>query len=309
MSLPLLLLLACTPGEPVEVTIPAGATTGAIADSLHEHGVIANPHLFRAVARVLGYDRNLRHGRYELRQRSGCLAALEALSRPGRTAMMLTVPEGYTLRQIAALLDDHGICPEAEFLAAGRDRELLDSLGIPGADPEGYLFPDTWEFETGTPARTVIRRMVRRFREVWDRERARIADPPLDNRATVILASIIEKEAVLADENRLIAGVFLNRLRRDIPLQSCATVQYVLPVHREVLTLADIRIESPYNTYLHQGLPPGPVCNPGARAIAAALDPEPTEYLFFVARGDGSHIFSRTHREHERARRRVNAGH
>lgn len=304
----LLLLVACTPGEPVEVTIPAGATTGAIADSLHAHGVIESPLLFRAAARLLGYDRNLRHGKYELRRRDGCLTALEALSRPGRTAMMVTVPEGYTLRQIAALLDDHDICPEPDFLAAARDRNLLDSLGIPGADAEGYLFPDTWEFETGTPARALVRRMARRFREVWDRETARVADPPLDERETVILASIVEKEAARAEETRTIAGVFLNRLRRQMPLQSCATVQYILPYHREVLTHADIRTPSPYNTYLHEGLPPGPVCNPGARALAAALNPEPTEYIFFVARGDGSHIFSRTHREHERARRRVSIG-
>lgn len=307
-SLLLLLLLACAPGEPVEVTIPAGATTAAIADTLHARGIIASPVLFRTAARVLGYDRNLRHGRYELRTGAGCLAALEALSRPGRTAVMVTIPEGYTLRQVAALLDEHGICPEADFLAAGRDRVLLDSLGLPGRDAEGYLFPDTWELEPGAPARMLVRRMVRRFHEVWRHERGRAAAPPLDDRATVILASIVEREAVRADETRLIAGVFLNRLRRGMPLQSCATVQYVLPHHREVLTIADTRIESPYNTYLHPGLPPGPICNPGARALAAALDPEPTEYLYFVARGDGSHVFSRTLNEHDRARRRVNSG-
>ncbi|MFO7675607.1 MAG: endolytic transglycosylase MltG [bacterium] len=301
-------LLACTPGEPVEVTIPAGATTAAIADTLRARGVILSPALFRAAARVLGYDRQLRHGHYELRQGAGCLAALEELSRPGRTAVMVTIPEGYTMREVAALLDERDVCPGPDFLAACRDRVLLDSLGLPGRDAEGYLFPDTWEFEPGASASAIVRRMVRRFREVWERERARVAAPPLDDRATVILASIVEREALRADEVRLIAGVFLNRLRQGVPLSSCATVQYVLPAHKEVLTLADTRSESPYNTYLHPGLPPGPICNPGARALAAALDPEPTEYLYFVARGDGSHVFSRTLRDHERARRRISSG-
>ena len=154
----------------------------------------------------------------------------------------------------------------------------------------------------------VVRRLARRFLEVYGELKADVPGPPLGDRETVILASIVEKEAVVPAEVPVIAGVFLNRLRRRMPLQSCATVQYILPRHREVLTYADTRVESPYNTYRHEGLPPGPIASPGRRALAAALRPADTDYLFFVARGDGSHAFSRTWREHEKAKRRISRG-
>jgi UPF0755 protein len=304
----LTLFLACPSGEPVKITVPPGASTATIADSLQAHGVIRSRAAFIALSRVLGFDRKLRHGSYELRPGTGALAALRALSEPGVTAVRITIPEGWRLIDIARLLEDKGICPDPEFLAACRDPDVLTELGIAGRDAEGWLFPDTYEFELGTPAADVVLRLGRRFAKVLAELKAELPEPPPDDHETVILASIVEKEAVIADEAPLIAGVFLNRLRRGMPLQSCATVQYALPEHRTNLTYADTRTPSPYNTYLHLGLPPGPISNPGRNALRAALRPADTDYRFFVARGDGSHEFSKTLREHEKAKRRISRG-
>ncbi len=304
----LLLLLACPggTGPETEVSIPAGSATTAIADTLHAHGIIDNPLKFRVLARLLGYDRRLRHGRYVLRQNTDELAVLRVLTEPGRTSVRVTFPEGFRLTEIAAELERGSVCSDPDFIAACKDQVLLAELSITGKSAEGYLFPDTYEFKHATPAPAVVRRMVRRFRQVYEELCKQHPDPPLPDRQTLILASIIEKEAVLALEAPVISGVFLNRMQRHMPLQSCATVQYVLPVHKECLTYRDTKIKSPYNTYIHEGLPPGPISNPGRRALHAAVNPADTDYLFFVAKGDGGHVFSRTWREHQRAKRRVN---
>lgn len=311
-ALPLLLLLClgCPPGsdETIDVFIPPGLPTAAIADTLRARGVIDNPLKFRVLARTFGFDKRLRYGRYAFRPNAAELHVLRALSEPGQTAVRVTIPEGYRLTRIAALLEDSGICPQDQFLAVCRERALLSELGIPRASAEGYLFPDTYELEIDTDPATVLRRLVRRFFGVYDDLRRELPKPPLDDVETVVLASIVEKEAVREDEVGIIAGVFLNRMKRRMPLQSCATVQYVLPEHKECLTYADTRVPSPYNTYMHAGLPPGPISNPGRRALRAALSPAQTDYLFFVAKGDGGHVFSRTWREHEKAKRRINRG-
>ncbi len=312
-------------GRKVRVFIPKGLSTRAIAETLHQHRVIDNPAEFRFLARLLCFDRRLRQGRYDFAPHSEELVVLWQMTRPGHAAVRITIPEGYTMRRIADLLEEHGVCPASDFLDACQSRTLLDSLGISLATAEGYLYPDTYEFEIGSEPAVVIRRMVCRFFEVFegltdraaqtqapqsDREfaqsRARSKKPEIAE--VLILASIVEREAVRPEEAPRIAGVFLNRLRKGIPLQSCATVEYVLPVHKDRLTIEDTRIESPYNTYLRPGLPPGPICNPGRNALVAVLRPETTDFLYFLSRGDGTHIFSRTWREHEFARRRLRRG-
>ncbi len=307
--LPVLFLLGCPPnaGEHILVNIPAGLTTAAIAETLRCHGVIDNPLKFRLQARILGFDKKLRYGRYKFMLNSDELTVLRTLTQKGITSVMVTIPEGFRIVRIADLLEDKGVCRVPEFLAACQDRVLLSSLGIKHNTAEGYLFPDSYEFELESKPANVIRRMARRFFEVFDELRAD-AGPVLSDKQTVVLASIVEREAVLAEEFPVIAGVFLNRVRCNMPLQSCATVQYVLPRHKEKLTYQDTKIKSPYNTYIHPGLPPGPISNPGRRALRAALSPAETEYLYFVSKGDGSHIFSRTWREHESARRRLRRG-
>ena len=321
-----LLLLACSqPGEKVSVLIPAGLSTNAIAETLHQHQVIDNPAKFRFLARVFGLDKKLKYGHYEFPQNAEEALVLCAMSMPGNGTVRVTIPEGYTMKQIAGLLEAHAICPADDFLSACRDKTLLNSLGVLSTTAEGYLFPETYDFEINSNPASVIARMTRQFFSVYDElaAGAKLQDKPQRHREkvgsglleignwkleipqVVILASIVEREAVLAGEAPLIAGVFLNRLKRGMPLQSCATVEYILPEHKEKLTLEDTKLASPYNTYLHPGLPPGPICNPGRTGLAAALNPARTDYLYFLSKGDGSHLFSRTWHEHAQAQRRL----
>lgn len=321
-------------GEKVTVLIPEGLSTHAIAETLKQHQAIDNPEKFRVLARLFRYDRKLRQGRYEFGRNSEELLVLRQMTRPGSGSVKVTIPEGFTMKQIADVLEENGVCRASDFLAACRDKTLLDSLRIPLGSAEGYLFPDTYDLELSSDPQEIVTRMVRHFFAVYDEleqgmnrpgRRERQGSEPESSRVhpssaagprahlirssavsrSVILASIVEREAVKPEEAPIIAGVFRNRLNRGMALQSCATVEYILPVHKERLTAEDTRIESPYNTYLHPGLPPGPICNPGRTALAAALRPETTEYLYFLSRGDGSHIFSKTWHEHESARRRL----
>lgn len=306
----LLAVLACSgpvATEKTAVTIRRDMSTNAIARLLDSSGVIDNQLKFRIAARLSGLDRKLRPGRYLLAMNMDELAVLRVLTQAGPTTARVTVPEGFRLSQVAGLLEQNCVCAAQDFTAACHDSILLRSLAVPAASAEGYLFPDTYCFETGSEPSAVLEKMVGRFFEVYQRLRAG-SNPPLNDHKTVILASVLEREAVLPSELTTIAGVFLNRLRRKLPLQSCATVEYALPKHKSKLTYADTRVDSPYNTYIHLGLPPGPICSPGARALAAALNPARTEFLYFVARGDGGHVFSRTWREHEDIGRRLRSG-
>ncbi len=310
----LALLAACAnlqlpgPGEDaVEVRIRPGQSTRAIAESLKTQGVIRSPLEFRILARLTGRQGRLRSGLYRFRPRTEELAVLLALSRGGATSTMVTIPEGWTQHQVAAELDRRGICPAPDFLAACARPELLRELGIAGPTAEGYLYPETYDFALDAEPAAVIRQMADQLELVWA-EVAGLEPGPLPPREVVILASIVEREAELAEEFPLVASVFANRLRRGMPLQSCATVAYVLPERKAVLSYADTRIESPYNTYLHAGLPPGPICNPGRRALAAAFAPARTDYLYFFSKGDGGHVFSATWSEHQAAQRRHRRG-
>jgi UPF0755 protein len=206
----------------------------------------------------------------------------------------VTLPEGLTLDQSLEALSASLDIPPDSLREAASESPLLDSLGIP--DLEGYLFPETYEFADTLGAAEVIDRIVRtgleRWDPSWDTELPAIG---LTRGQAVILASIVEKEAKLDEERPLVSGVFLARLRRGMRLESCATVQYSLGEVRERLSLADLRVESPYNTYLHAGLPPGPICSPGTASLSAAANPDTTEgYLYFVSREDGTggHLFA-----------------
>ncbi|MGC8797966.1 MAG: endolytic transglycosylase MltG [candidate division WOR-3 bacterium] len=311
LSVATLIFLTCSEqlppaytGPKKEVVIKPGMSTMEIATVLKENGIISSASLFRLLAWFYNYDHRLQPGRYRLVPGSDPKLVLRMLARETPAFLFVTIPEGATSPQIARILEENGICSQDSFLAAGADTELLRSLNIPFPTAEGYLFPETYEFQTGSDPKTIVRRLVHQFRTVWEtlkpQNKTGLTEPQV-----VILASIVEKEARLPAEFPVIAGVFLNRLRRHLPLQSCATVQYILPEHRERLSLDDLKTASPYNTYLHPGLPPGPICNPGRLALKAVISPAAHDYLFFVARGDGSHIFSRTPAEHAAALRRL----
>jgi UPF0755 protein len=301
-----------TPAGRVEVLIRPGMSVEAIGDTLAGRNVISDPLQFRFLAWFYGYGRELHPGRYQLATNSGALHVLKMLSREEPALLMVTIPEGLTMGQTAGVLARSGASDSAAFLAACADSSFLAGFGIAAPNAEGYLFPETYELSTAMSARDIAGVLLRQFASVLDSLRSSTGTPepsnPLPLSSLVTLASIVEREAQAPDEYARIAGVFVNRLRRHMPLQSCATVEYVLPEHKACLTVEDTRIESPYNTYLHSGLPPGPICSPGRRALEAALHPERHDLLFFVSRGDGTHIFSRTLAEHLAAQRRAQSG-
>jgi UPF0755 protein len=236
---------------------------------------------------------------------------LDQLERGSVQTVPLTIPEGFTLRQIGARIAAFtGDSPDSIRLLLG-DPAFVSGLKVPGPTLEGYLFPDTYRFADDLPARAVILALVERYREFWTLERrARLDSLGLTERELVTLASIVEKEARVGEERPVIAGVYWNRLQRGMLLQADPTVQYALGGEpRERLLYADIDSVAghPYNTYTQPGLPPGPIASPGEAALDASLSPAEVPYLYFVARPDGSHEFTRTNREHINAKNRIRA--
>ncbi|HEX6971688.1 MAG TPA: endolytic transglycosylase MltG [Limnochordia bacterium] len=285
------------------VTIEPGATAAEIADTLVAARVIRHRAAFILASRLFGLDRSLRPGDYRFSRGMDVLSVMRRIQRGDVITVRVTIPEGYTLEQISALLAEKGLVDREKFIKAARDDRYAFGKGFPIDKPsrslEGYLFPDTYRIVPGRSEEEIIRQMVARFMEVAypvlaaGRERTGRSIHDL-----LTMASIIEKEAVIDEERPLIASVFYNRLARGMPLQSDPTVQYALHGDPAPLSYADLLIDSPYNTYRYPGLPPQPISNPGLASIRAAVDPADSPYLYFVARGDGSHIFSRTYRDH-----------
>lgn len=292
-------------GEALRVTVESGSTAKEIAAKLREVGIVRNPAAFVLAARWYGKTGALKAGTYELAPSMTMREIILKLSagQVVNTAVRVTIPEGTTLPQIGRIFEQHGLFTQAEFLSAAESISLpYEYLAhIPGNTLrrlEGYLFPDTYEFSPGTTPELVIRTMLARFDAVVTPLFAVSPKRQQFNLHQIVtMASIVEREAVKAKERPRIAGVFYNRLRRGMLLQSCATVQFVIG-RTGKLYYVDLEVESPYNTYIHAGLPPGPIASPGLASLKAALTPEDTPYFFFVARGDGSHIFSRTYAEH-----------
>lgn len=303
------LLVACGPAAdaPREVVvIPPGATLRQVAESLAAHQVIQSKTWFRIVARLGGNERRLRTGTYELQRGTGGGAAARIIA-AGRTLLTrFTVPEGFTLLQIAEAAEATFHLPRAEFLDAARDTALLREFGVPGRSFEGFLRPETYLFGPEVTGTTLVREMASTFRESWNPAwDAAAAAHGLDRLGLVTLASIVEGEARADADRPLIAGVLWNRLRRGMPLQVDATIQYAIELARGErkprLWEKDYDFASPYNTYLHPGLPPGPVSAPSRSSLEAVVRAAPVPYLYFVAGPDGKHIFSRTYAEHLRA--------
>ncbi len=289
----------------VEVQIPSGTSLEQIAGRLEQQRVIASAPAFRALAHLSGRSRSLQAGNYQIPPGASLREVLELLVSGRGRMLRITLPEGLTDQQVygrlAAVLagvDSTGLAR----LAAGDS--LAASFGLEAPSLHGYLFPDTYLVHPTIGAIELLRLMADRYREVWAELHQRQPRNGLDDHQSVILASIVEKEAVAAAERPVIASVFLNRLELGRPLESCATVLFVLGGHRSRLYYRDLEVESPYNTYLHAGLPPGPICNPGRASLEAALFPADSGYLYFVARGDGTHVFSRSLEEHNRAKGR-----
>ncbi len=309
----LLLATACgpAPGAPkARVVIPHGASVHSIADTLAAHGVISSQRWFRLMARVGGYDRRLQSGPYELVRGQGARAALKALTGGHALLTRFTVPEGFTLRDIAQAAESTLGIPPDRFLAAARDTAMLRNFAVPAASFEGYLKPETYLFAGGVGPEVVVRTMAEAARADWDSSFAsRAASQGLDRMTTTILASLVEGEAKVEEDRPLVAAVYRNRLRIGMPLQADPTVQYAIELatgrRKSRLYEKDYGVESPYNTYLKSGLPPGPVGAPGRRSIVAVLAAPAVPFLYFVAGPNGAHIFTRSYAEHLRAVRRV----
>ncbi|MGH7788105.1 MAG: endolytic transglycosylase MltG, partial [Candidatus Binatia bacterium] len=283
------------------VVIPPGESFRAVAARLRDAGVVGSPLLLGVWARYRGLDRSVHSGEYRFRGTLSPVQVLERLQEPGEHGRLVTIPEGLTAAQIAALLEEQGYGGRDVFRCAMEDLRLLQDFGLPASGIEGYLFPDTYAFEWTTEPPDIIRAMLARFRQEGAALAAQRSAAGLSEAEMVTLASVIEEETGNADERRLISGVFHNRLRLGMPLQSDPTVLYDRGDGRGPLTRAELTEPRPYNTYVHRGLPPGPIANPGRAALQAAIDPASTAALFFVSRNDGSHEFSETLEAHNRA--------
>jgi UPF0755 protein len=303
------LVLPFGSGKMVTVRVERGLTSSDIAKLLAREGLIRSEFAFRAAARLSGVQDGLKAGTYSLSSRMGTLGILEALAEGRVERVRFTIPEGYRLTEIASLLQRKSLVSRARFLALATGqvegfRVDAGSMELSG-NLEGYLFPDTYEVELGVPEEAIIAAMVCRFAEVvlpeYATDDAAEAARGLGLHGVLTIASMVEREARLPEDRPVVAAVFYNRLRRHMPLQSCATVQYALGTWKERLTFDDLKVDSPYNTYIVPGLPPGPISSPGLSSIRAALHPADVEYLYFAADDNGGHVFSRTFREHQRA--------
>jgi UPF0755 protein len=301
------LVLTPTPAlqaGPLIVEIPAHQGVREIATRLQEGGVVRSQLAFLALTTVRGSVRQLKAGEYEVPRDATTTDVLDLLTSGRVRQHVILHPEGATLGELARLLESERLAPADEVIRAAGDERLRRTLDVSGPSLEGYLFPDTYQFVRGMSVDEILGRMVQRLRtklspEIVEKARAR----GLDVHQLLTLASIIEREAVDPSERRLISAVFWNRLALDMPLQADPTVQYAVAKERRTLTRTDLITEHPYNTYVRRGLPPGPIASPGLAAIAAAVDPAPVKYLYFVARSrdDHRHHFSTTVAEHNAA--------
>ncbi len=281
-------------------TVEKGETVRSVALNLMDDGFIRSDLFFITLMRLSKKTRSIKAGEYEFDLETKNTKILSVLSKGIVVTIKFTIPEGYNLKQIAQRLESQGIVDSEAFLGASSDKTLLDKYKIPFETAEGFLFPDTYIIAKGLDGSQIAEIMIKKFFESLND--IPYVDYTRDELIkTVIIASLVEKEAQLEEERAIIAAVFYNRLNKGKRLESCATVQYILGKTKERLLFSDLKIESPYNTYLHPGLPPGPIANPGADSLKAAVSPADVDYLFFVSKNDGSHYFSSTYNEHLKA--------
>jgi UPF0755 protein len=303
---------------------PAGETTRAvqtvvyikpktgvqdIALILREAGVIRSTWAFLTLAYVQGSLKRLQSSEYEFNTGMTLLEILQKLEAGRVVTHQVTIPEGFNAEDIAKLLATERLADPERFLLLVQDQSLAAGLSVPAARLEGYLFPDTYRLTRGMTEEEILRVMVGRFQQAVPRDfEVQAAHVKLDTHEVVTLASLIEKEAQLDAERPLISAVFHNRLRRRMPLQSDPTTVYMVPRTQRRITASDLQRKTPYNTYLLPGLPPGPIANPGLASIRAALHPASVNYLYFVAKNDGSHQFSANLEQHSQAVRLYQGG-
>jgi UPF0755 protein len=285
----------------VEITIPRGATLQAAAETLAAHGVVPSTRLLRFYARVSGRERAIQAGTYRFPASASVREVLEQLGTGRSPEVRIVVHEGETLRETLAAIGRTLDLESGRLLAAASDSALRDQLGVTAPTLEGYLFPSTYFVPVDAEPLDVIRQMTRAFQEQWKPEwNARLDSLHMTRQEIVTLASIIEGEVRYGPDRPYVSSVYRNRLDRGMRLQADPTVAYALGERRRLFE-RDYLVRSPYNTYVVDGLPPGPIGAPSTASIVAALYPAHTNFLYFVARPDGRHVFSRTYAEHRRA--------
>ncbi|MCL5074574.1 MAG: endolytic transglycosylase MltG [Chloroflexi bacterium] len=300
-----------TDQHPVKFVVKEGETAAAIAENLESQGLIKNRWLFRLMVKVRGVENRLEAGDYELRANMTVNEIIDRLQRGRYVGSLITFPEGWRALEMADAVERRGISSRGDFMRIVTDgRFEADFLASrpKNASLEGYLFPDTYRIPPNITPEQLVQAMLDNFgRHFTPMMRQQAADMGLTIHQVITLASIVEREARMPSERATIASVYLNRLKRGMLLQADPTVQYALvkgsstergSYWKKALLYKDLEVDSPYNTYRYGGLPPGPICNPGLAAIKAVLEPAQTDYLYFVAKEDGSHIFARTLEEH-----------
>ena len=292
--------------ETIAVDIPQGSSTKDIAAILKDNGIISSELSFRLKSRLNGADGTYNYGTFYLTKNMSVEQIISTLQGTAETdtAHRLTIPEGYTAKQIAALVDEKGIATSDEFINEMNngtfEYEFLE--GIPKRENylEGYLFPDTYFLSGNETAHDIIVMMLNRFEEIYNKSlKGHVESTGYTLDEIVTVASMVESEAKLDEERPIIAGVIYNRLNIDMPLQIDSTVQYALSTRNEVVTESDLEVDSPYNTYKNKGLPAGPICNPGESSLLAALNPEKHNYYYYVLKeqGGSEHYFAETYDE------------
>lgn len=288
------------------VTIPPGSSVDEIANILYRSGLIEHPKLFGLAARFVDADTKLHSGTMKLGLGQSLIDVIRTLTTAKSVGVAVTIREGLTTMQIAGQLSRDLKIDSTQFMRVTRDSALLARLQLSAPSAEGYLFPDTYFFRGSEGPDEVIERMVENFRVQLPRDlQARLNTLEMDLHSVLTLASIVEWECMVRSEARVISSVYHNRLRMNMPLQADPTVSYALGKGPSRLFYRDLKVDSPYNTYLYAGLPPGPINNPGRQALDAALSPAQTPYVFFVAQGDGTHAFTTTLNDHLNAKQKL----
>ncbi|RPJ57610.1 MAG: endolytic transglycosylase MltG [Acidobacteria bacterium] len=291
-------------GPEVFVDIPKGTSIPQIGRVLHRAGVVSHPRLFAWFVRLSYPTSSMKAGEYRFDRASSLRDVAAKLAKGEVYFIKVTVPEGFSRTDIVDLLVRSGIGTNEGLLTETRDTKTIAHLDNRASDLEGYLFPDTYFFSRRVSEKEVAERMVSRFLGIWTEERQKKArELNMTPREVLTLASLIEKETALPTERQLVSAVFHNRLKKNIALGSDPTVIYSVKLVKDydgVINQSDLKLDSPYNTYLYYGLPPGPIASPGLASIDAALDPAEVDYLYFVSRNDGSHLFTVDYREHQR---------
>ncbi len=290
------------PGGKV-VAIPRGASFKAITDTLANNGIIRSKFAFDIAGRILGYTKKIKVGKYVFHSGLSNSDILRDINEgKSRLIISVVIPEGWRMDMIARRFAHELGVDSEKILAICRDSAYVASKGFRAPSLEGYLLPDTYNFYWQTDEPEIVERMVNGFRSFFvDSLQRRLRDVHMTLNQAVTLASIVQGESGINEELPIIAGVYLNRLRKDMKLEADPTIQYLIPGNPRRLLISDLRIPSPYNTYLNRGLPPGPVNNPGRQSILSVLYPDKNQYLYFVATGVGGHHFSKTYSEHQRA--------